>query len=115
MKELKQVILVVQELNLSKGKLAAQVAHASVEAVLISDSELVEDWRSQGMKKSVLKVKDKQELFNYKDKAKREGLVTAVISDAGRTELKPGTVTCMAIGPDEELKIDKVTGELKLL
>ncbi len=113
--EYKQVIILVSDLKMSTGKACAQSAHASVEAVLLSDSEMVEEWRSQGMKKSVLKVKDKQELFDYKDKAKREGLVTAVISDAGRTELKPGTVTCMAIGPDEEMKINKVTGELKLL
>ncbi len=71
MSELKQVILVIGELKLEKGKLAAQSAHASVEAVLTSDPEMVEEWRSQGMKKTVLKVKDKKELFEYKDKAKK--------------------------------------------
>ncbi|PIN80264.1 aminoacyl-tRNA hydrolase, partial [Candidatus Woesearchaeota archaeon CG10_big_fil_rev_8_21_14_0_10_30_7] len=103
------------ELKLSKGKLAAQVAHASVEAVLESNSRLIDEWHLTGMKKSVLKVKDKKELFVYKDKAKKAGLVYAVISDAGKTEVKPGTVTCMAIGPDEESKIDTVTKDLKLL
>lgn len=111
----KQAILVVQDLKLSKGKLAVQVAHASVEAVLESNYRIVDEWHLTGMKKSVLKVKDKKELFVYKNKAKKAGLTYAVIKDAGRTQLKPGTVTCMAIGPDDEEKIDEITKELKLL
>ena len=55
MPEYKQVILVRQDLQLPKGKLAAQVAHASVEAVLRSDKTVVKNWRAEGMKKIVLK------------------------------------------------------------
>ena len=61
----KQVILIRQDLKLPKGKLAAQAAHASVEAVLKSDSKLVSTWRKQGMAKIVLKVKDEKELLSY--------------------------------------------------
>jgi len=113
--EYKQVILVREDLKLDKGKMAAQVAHASVEAALRSDKEIVKQWRIKGMKKIVLKVKNKEELFKYKEIAKNNNLKTALITDAGRTAIEPGTKTCLAIGPDEEKKIDEVTGSLKMM
>lgn len=115
MTEYKQVILVRLDLKLSKGKLSAQVAHASVEATLKSDNEKVKAWQKKGMKKIVLKVKDLDELLQYKKQAEDNKLKTALIIDAGKTELKPGTITCLAIGPDKEEEIDKITGKLKAL
>ena len=115
MTDYKQVILVRKDLDLPKGKLAAQAAHASVEAVLKSSEKKVSAWRKEGMAKIVLKVKDEKELFLYLQKAKDDGLTTALITDAGRTIVAPGTKTCGAIGPDEEEKIDLVTSKLPLL
>ena len=112
---LKQVILVRQDLKLPKGKLAAQAAHASVDAVLKSDSKLVKEWREAGMAKIVVKVKDDKELIKYFQTAKDEGLIASLITDAGKTVIAPGTKTCVAIGPDEEEEIDSITSELKLL
>lgn len=112
---LKQVILVRHDLQLPKGKLAAQAAHAAVEAVLKSDSAAIKKWRAEGMPKIVLKVKDEKELVTHLQKAKDAGLTTALITDAGRTVVAPGTKTCGAIGPDEEEEIDRVTGKLPLL
>ena len=111
---MKQVILVRQDLKLPKGKMAAQSAHASVEAVLRSDKRKVNAWRREGMAKIVLKVVDLKELRKYNQNAKSTGLVTAVITDAGKTTIAPGTTTCLAIGPDDEEKIDRVTSDLKL-
>ncbi len=111
----KQVILVRQDLQLPKGKLAAQAAHASVDAVLNSSKKIVDAWRNQGMAKIVLKVKDEKELVSYFQKAKDADLVAALITDAGRTVIAPGTKTCVGIGPDIEEKIDAVTGKLSLL
>ena len=113
--ELKQVILVRRDLKLSKGKTATQCAHASIEAVLRSKDNVVEKWRREGMKKVVLKVENETKLLDYDYKAKRLDLTTALITDAGRTEIPSGTITCLAIGPDEEGKIDKITGKLKML
>lgn len=116
--EYKMVILVRQDLKLQKGKMSAQVAHAAVESTLKSeknDPDTVRKWRDSGQKKVVLKVADEKELFQYKEDAKAAGLVTALITDAGKTHIAPGTTTCMAIGPDLENKIDKVTGSLSML
>lgn len=111
----KQVILIRTDLNMPKGKIAAQAAHASVEAVLKSDKSIVKAWQDEGMKKIVLKVKSREEVYKHNQEAKDAGLKTAVITDAGHTVVEPGTVTCCAIGPDEEAKIDDITGELDLL
>jgi len=111
----KQVILVREDLKLPKGKLAAQVAHASVEAVLESDKTIVKNWRNEGMKKIVLKVKDLKELRKYMQFAKDADLTTALITDAGKTVVSPGTITCCAIGPNTDVDIDAVTESLKMM
>ena len=111
----KQVILVREDLNLPKGKLSAQVAHAAVDASSKSDKKNMDLWKKSGGKKIVLKVNDEKELFRYKQIAEDAGLKTALITDAGHTVVEPGTITCLGIGPDEEEKIDRVTGKLKMI
>jgi len=111
---MKQVILVRMDLKMPKGKFAAQVGHACVDAVLKSDKKKVKDWRSNGGKKIVLKVSDLRELNKYKKDAESIGLVTALIRDAGHTYFTRPTVTCMAIGPDKEELIDRITSDLKM-
>ena len=112
---MKQVILVRSDLKLPKGKLAAQVAHASVEAVLNSSAAIVKKWRAIGMKKIVLKVADEKELLLFARRAQEAGLVASVISDAGHTVVAPGTITCCGIGPADEKKLDTLTGMLKMM
>jgi peptidyl-tRNA hydrolase, PTH2 family len=111
----KQLILVRQDLQLPKGKLAAQAAHASVEAVLKSDKDDVKTWRHEGMAKIVLKVADEKELLRQLQRAKDDGFVTALITDAGHTVVEPGTRTCGAIGPADASKLDDLFSDLKLL
>ncbi|MBW2965117.1 peptidyl-tRNA hydrolase Pth2 [Candidatus Woesearchaeota archaeon] len=113
--EMKLVILVRQDLKLPKGKLAAQAAHAAVEATLRAGKTKVSAWRSQGQKKVVLKVADEKELLRFLQLAKDEGFNTALITDAGRTCIAPGTKTCIGIGPDSEENIDKLTGNLPMM
>ncbi len=112
---MKQVILVRNDLKMPKGKTAVQCCHSSVEAVLKSDKDKVKEWRNEGMKKVVLKVENEKELLKYNQEAKDSGLTTALITDAGKTFFKEPTRTCLAIGPDKEEKIDKITGKLKLI
>ena len=112
---MKQVILVRKDLKLPKGKMAAQVAHASLEAAMRSSKEKVETWRSAGAKKVVLEVADEKELLDYQQQAKKANLVASLITDAGHTVVAPGTKTCLGIGPDDEHKIDQLTGKLKMV
>ncbi len=113
--ELKQVIIIISNLNMSKGKIAAQSAHASVEAAFSANKKLFSKWRSQGMKKIVLKVDSKDELEELIGKARDADIACSIITDAGHTEVKAGTITCGAIGPGPEGLIDKITGNLKTL
>ncbi len=112
---MKQVILVRSDLKMPKGKMAAQCSHASVGAVLKSPAGKIESWRIYGMKKAVLKVSSEKELISFYKKAKSAKLITALITDAGKTFFKNPTKTCLAIGPDEDKKIDKITGNLRLI
>ncbi|MEM0028680.1 MAG: peptidyl-tRNA hydrolase Pth2 [Ignisphaera sp.] len=120
MGELKQVIVVRTDIKMGKGKLATQVAHAAVEAVLQclekkSCSEIIAEWRRQGQKKIVVKVKSLEELLNLKRIADELGINTVLIADAGLTQLPPGTITALGLGPAPAEIIDKVTGDLPLL
>ena len=111
----KQVILVREDLKLPKGKMSVQVAHASLDSVSKSDKVLVEKWKQQGGKKVALKVADEKEFFKYMSMLENEGIIVALIKDAGHTVVEPGTITCLGVGPDLEEKIDKVTGKLKMV
>lgn len=115
MKDYKQAILIRKDLKMSKGKMSAQAAHASTDALLKSHKDDIQKWKDQGMKKVILGVDSKEEILKLKIHAQDAGLVAVIIADAGRTELAPGTVTAVGIGPDVEEKIDRITGHLKLI
>lgn len=115
---LKQVIIVRRDLKLGRGKLAAQVAHASLTAYLEAarlKPEWAAKWLETGQRKIVLAAQSLDELLAIKQKIEEEGLPTALIEDAGLTQLEPGTITALAVGPAPEPLIDKTTRHLKLL
>lgn len=114
---LKQVIIVRADLGMGKGKIAAQVGHACVlgaENVRKSKPEWFSKWWA-GQAKIVLKVNSETELEKIKRDAIAMGLPWAEVTDAGHTQIAPGTFTCLSIGPAPEEQIDKITSELKLL
>lgn len=112
---MKQAILIRTDLKMEKGKMCAQAAHASIAAFLKADRNIREEWVDEGMKKIVLKVSGEKEIKEYLKLAKKEKLHCALINDAGLTQIEPGTITALGIGPDVDEKIDKITGKLRLL
>ena len=116
--DLKQIIIIRKDLDLPKGKLCAQVAHAAVSAFIETKKKYpqwAEKWLKMGQKKIVLKVPTLKELLEIFNKVKEMNLPVVLIEDAGLTVLPPGTITCIGIGPVPSQLIDKVTGHLKLL
>jgi PTH2 family peptidyl-tRNA hydrolase len=124
----KQVIVVRKDLNMRKGKMVAQGAHASLKAVLDQmnhnnnqltlnlKDEALASWIEGKFTKICVGVDSEEELFEIVNQAQAAGLTCALITDAGLTEFdgKP-TRTCCAIGPNWSNDIDKITGHLKLL
>lgn len=114
----KQVIAVRIDLGMSIGKTAAQVAHASVSAAEECRRVRVDwlkEWMEEGQKKVIVKIQSEEELLELKRKADEYGIPNSLVSDAGLTELEPGTTTALAVGPAPSELVDKVTGKLPLL
>lgn len=126
MKEVKQSIIVRKDLNMRKGKIAAQAAHAAMAFLLdklsldgsiddnLSANEY--DWIGSGTTKIVLGVNSEKELMDLVKLGKDAGIRVNVIKDAGKTEFNGiPTITCAAFGPDDKDKIDKILGHLELI
>ena len=112
----KLAVVVRADLGMGRGKIAAQVAHAAVAAVLANlgrDDRAA--WLRDGQPKVVLKVTGAGSLHDVVQRAKAAGLPVELVNDAGRTQVEPGTLTCCAVGPAESHRVDAVTGGLSLL
>jgi PTH2 family peptidyl-tRNA hydrolase len=115
--EYKVVVLVRNDLKMSKGKAAAQACHAAVSCALAAQKKHPSEfasWNSAGQKVSVLKVDSQKDLFEFKAIAETQGITCSIVCDAGRTEVDPGTYTCLGIGPEKQSVLDKITGDLKM-
>jgi|TARA_Y100000310_G_scaffold330445_1_gene402083 peptidyl-tRNA hydrolase len=112
---MKQVIVVNESLKLPKGKLAAQVAHASIAAYTDAPEEARNAWLEDGMPKIVLQCADEEELNRLADLAQDRNIPAHLIKDAGRTVVAAGTVTCLGLGPAEDGELDSLTSNMKLL
>ncbi len=115
MTEYKQCILVRADLKLPKGKMCVQVAHAAVSTYEWAKPSVKEAWKDGGQKKVVLKVDRLEDLFKYKEEARRFDIPTTLIQDAGLTCVPPGTITVLGMGPADSATLDKIVGHLKLM
>jgi len=125
--EHKQVIVLRKDLNMRKGKMVAQGAHASMAAILnlghregpnliVPLDERNEPWLTGRFKKICVSVNSEAELLAVHENAKTAGLITALIQDAGLTEFGGvPTYTAVAVGPDRTDRVDAITGRLPLL
>lgn len=105
---------------MGKGKIGAQCAHAALECCRQTlnnekKQQMFRSWLQIGQPKIVLAIPNEEELLTLADKAGQAGLITAIIKDAGKTQLKPGTITVLGIGPGSSEVIDSFTSKLRLL
>ena len=94
--EYKLVVVVRTDLDMGKGKIAAQVGHASVTCALNAekrDRKAFDAWMDCGQRKVVLKVSSRDEMVRVMAEARSKGLFACLITDAGRTQVEPGTET----------------------
>lgn len=125
--EHKQTLVLRKDLNMRKGKMVAQGAHASLRAILqlgqchegsfvIPLDERLEPWLLGRFKKICVSVNSEAELLSLHEAARAAGLIAALIQDAGLTEFGGvPTYTALAVGPDREDRVDAITGTLPLL
>lgn len=112
---MKQAIVARSDLGMGTGKLAAQVAHASLNAYEEAEVDARDQWRGAGQTKVVLEVDGEDALLELAAQARQANVPVAVVRDAGRTQLDPGTVTAVGIGPAPDTDVDRITGDLSLL
>lgn len=130
----KQIIVMRKDLNMRKGKIAAQAGHAvlsvifkklnmldqffwSIEQdrIVFEGDEVLDDWFTNSYTKICLYVNSEQELLDLKEKADSLGFVTSLIKDNGTTEFNGvPTYTCIAFEPLPAEKIDILTKDLPL-
>lgn len=111
-------MVIRRDLGMGTGKIAAQVAHASLMAAKKAEEKKPDwfaEWFDGGQAKVVVKVQSLEELIEVKKHADSLKLPVVLVLDSGRTQLEPGTATCIGIGPAPEELVDKVTNKLKLL
>ena len=142
-KNTKQVIVIRKDLNMRKGKIAAQAAHASLKVILdlldfaevegyenlrgealgatqgalvVEDGSALDVWINGPFTKICVYVNSERELLDVVFRAREAGLLTSLIEDSGRTEFGGvPTLTCAAIGPAFSSELDPITGGLPLL
>jgi PTH2 family peptidyl-tRNA hydrolase len=113
---MKLALVVRTDLDMGRGKIAAQVAHAAVAAALHGQGGAVFHlWLEEGQPKVVLKVPGQEALNEVISRSRAAGLPVEAVHDAGRTQVPSGTLTCCAIGPAQAERIDSVTAGLGLL
>jgi len=111
----KQCLIIRNDVKMTCGKKCAQLAHAAVSAYEKADKITKKKWFDEGMKKVALKVHSQKDLYVIKTLAEDAGIPAAIITDAGMTEIPPGTVTALGLGPAKCEDLDKITGDLQLL
>lgn len=126
----KQVIVLRKDLNMRKGKMVAQGAHASMkvffdlmchtdDGCIIWDTDLTDamrEWMEGAFTKICVGVSSEQELIDVYVAAKNAGLPCSMITDAGKTEFGGvPTKTAVAVGPADSNAVDAITGKLSLL
>lgn len=112
---MKQVIVVRTDIDMSTGKMVAQACHASLGAYRTADESVANQWEADGGMKAVVTVESEDELEQRFKEARSKNIPAYLVTDAGETELEPGTVTALGVGPANANLVDDITGDLPLI
>jgi PTH2 family peptidyl-tRNA hydrolase len=137
----KQVIVMRKDLNMRKGKMIAQGAHASLKVLIdagavnagdaantvdgdaaggarftLALSPALAAWLGGRFTKVCVSVDSEAALDAIVEQARAAGVPCALVVDAGHTEFHGvPTKTCCAVGPAWTDEVDAITGGLPLL
>ncbi len=114
----KQALVVRLDLGMGRGKIAVQCSHAAVSAAENARTGFPDWWKAwigEGQRKVALKVRKFEALVELERRARSMNLPFYKVADRGLTQIPPGTVTCLGIGPAPSNLVDSLTGDLTLL
>lgn len=103
---------------MGRGKIAVQCSHAAVSAAedaRIRHPVWWRGWLREGQCKVALRVRTVEALSGLGKEADTRGLPYSIVQDSGLTQVAPGTITCLGIGPAPANLLDPLTGRLPLL
>ena len=112
------VLVTSADLKLTKGKMAAQCGHAVSDCVLKAsskDSRMLDRYLKEGARKIVVSAPHLEGLRRIYGEAAESGIICSMIKDAGHTEIPPGTITVVGLGPGIRSDIDSITSSLPLV
>ncbi len=114
-----QFIVVRKDLKMTHGKMAAQVAHASLASVLPNQNDpFVQKWLSGSFTKVVLGVKNYYQLLKVCETLRDNGIIHSEIWDNCLTELiretESGTLTCIGLKPMPKSQLQPYLRKLQL-
>ena len=113
---MKQAIVVRKDLKMGCGKIAGQVAHASLRSYWATNKEDRDNWTyNHNETKIVLKVYSSKDLDEIILRCEELDIPCSWVFDAGKTQIEPNTLTAVGIGPCSKDDIEEVVGGLKLL
>ena len=114
----KQALVVRLDLGMGRGKIAVQCSHAAVSAAEEARTKFptwYRDWMNEGQAKIALKISEIGSLLTLERRARSLSLPTYMVRDRGLTQVPPGEITCLGIGPAPSTTLDNLTGNLSLL
>ena len=76
---------------------------------------MLERYLREGARKIVVSAPHLEGLRRIYGEASESGIISCMVKDAGHTEIPPGTVTVVGLGPGKRSDIDSITSSLPLV
>jgi len=102
--------MINKDLKMSTGKIVSQISHLFCDFHSMATPNYSE-WKRTGAKKVILKA-SLEDIMKSLNTSQIKSFPTIIIRDAGKTEIKPNSLTCIGIGPIDDKNED--FGHIKL-